>query len=83
MTWLLRAVAFVLDSRPVQWILAGLAALAALKVRDTMKKREGREEAENEFEKRDAAEAAAIRRRVDAIDERVRDDKPDDRGYRD
>lgn len=83
MTWLLKALGFVLESRPMQWILAGLAALAALKVRDGMKKREGKQEAQDEYEKQDAAEAAAIRRRVDAIDERVRDDKPDERGYRD
>lgn len=79
---------WLLGSRPVQWVLAALAALAALKLRDRHNRAEGREEQRQEQIATDVEAAAEIHRRAaaarDAGSLPVDPARPaDTRGYRD
>jgi len=79
---ILKIVRWVINSKPAQWALAGLAAIGLVAYRDRQQKDKGREEAEQKHTDADARKAADIQRRV-ADAERMPVDENDDRGYRD
>lgn len=82
MSVIARVLSWVLGSRPVQWMLAALAAVLALRLRDRHQKRKGRAEAREEHRQSDIERAMDIHRRA-ADAERLPVEPDDTRGYRD
>ena len=73
---------FLISSRPVQWVVAVLAALAAIRIRDRSQRKAGAEAEREIHEQADKDIALEIHRRA-ADAKRVQPDPDDDRIYRD
>jgi len=72
---------WLMGSKIAQLVIAAVAALAALKLRDLSQRRKGRDDANKETLDADAKEAIAIQRRVTDA-ERLPIDPDDERGRR-
>lgn len=82
MNVVIKALRWVTDSRPAQWVVGVLIAIFALRVRDRQQKAKGREEQKDEQVREDVEAAADIQRRAAAA-RQLPVDPADNRGYRD